>query len=279
MANFDFIEASAKGYEFSWHERSHLLRAAISLIFVKLFCTIAVYFFNIPAQSLLSGLVHIPAYVLEALYMISVIRFVVFREALFDFRAMVQHVINMKSEIKDISDPLSQSNGDPDARIQMFKAGVALYLLIKIAQTVMTGALLEYGKTIDSQAASQASSSNMLSVFFLMIITAGVLWAFRLIWLYIPVTLGYSIKGFLECAKGMMSSLSMFATWFMCYLPLVVLFAGVFMVVDIILPSETVLRIVVHDVIGIFGEITIAVVQVTAMTFGFVELLTRQRIK
>ncbi|MCK5374169.1 MAG: hypothetical protein KAJ40_02695 [Alphaproteobacteria bacterium] len=279
MASFDFIEASAKGYEFSWRERSYLLRAAIPLILVKFFCTLAIYFFNIPNQSLLSGFVHIPAYVVEALYMISVIRFIVFREPLFNFRAMAQFVINMKSETKDKSSSSAQHKVVSNEKTQMFKAGVVFYLLIKTIQTAMTGALLEYSQTIDPQASSQVTPPNMLSVLFALIVVAGMLWAFRLIWLYIPVTLGYSIKGFLAHAKGMMSSFSMFATWFMCYLPLVVLFTGVFMVVDMVIPSDTILQVIIHDVIRISGEIMIAVVQITAMTFGFVELLTGRRMK
>lgn len=279
MASFDFIEATSKGYEFSWYERSYLMRAAIPVILVKIACILVVRFIGAEEQYLLNGLLFMPAHVLEALLMISVIRYIAFSEPLFEFGRVMgavddsDLVLEKKPEVKETKGICAS------ARVQMFKAGVAMYLLIKIIQLGLLGVFADFSKTLEPVISTQAPEHNAVSVVILIVITSTMLWAFRLVWLYIPVALGHSVSGFMARIKGMMSSLSIFATWFVCYFPVGMLLYGIFSISNFVLTPESALHILTHDIIKAFGETLIVLVQVAAMTFGFIEVLTQQEKK
>jgi|GEM_PF-3071487 len=284
MASFDFIEASARGYEFSWNERSYLMRAAVPVILVKLVCILIIRFMHIEDQSLISGLVFMPAHVLEALFMVSVVRFIAFREPLFEFGRVMgaggESDISPegKAAMDDAGEKRTQS-APVFTGVKMFKAGVAMYLLIKIIQVGFVGAMLDYSKTLDPATQIPAPEQNVASALVFMAITGVMLWAFRLMWLYIPVALGYSVRGVLTRIKGMMSSLNIFATWFVCYFPLVILVYGMFRISNFVVVPETAVQVFAHDIIRIFGETLIILVQVAAMTYGFIEVLTQHKKK
>ncbi|MCK5384603.1 MAG: hypothetical protein KAJ29_03435 [Alphaproteobacteria bacterium] len=284
MASFDFIEASAKGYEFSWYERSYLMRAAVPVVLVKLASILIIRFMHIEDQSLLSGLITMPAHVIEALFMVSVVRFIAFREPLFEF----SRVMGGRPP-PDIAHDDKAAMGDAEVRhkqdasvftrVAMFKAGVAMYLLIKIVQLGFIGAMLDYGRGLDPGAEVPAPEQNLANALVFMALTGALLWAFRLVWLYIPMAMGYTVSGFLKRIKGMMSSLSIFATWFVTFFPLMVLISGIFMLSSFVFVSETILQLFIYDVIRVFGETLIILVQTVAMTFGFIEVLTNQNKK
>ncbi len=284
MASFDFIEATSKGYEFTWYERSYLMRAAIPVILVKLVCILVIRFLQVEDQNLLSGLILMPAHIIEALLMISLVRFVAFREPLFDFGRVTgmnsgldvfpeEDAKKGEAEIKEMQDASAL------AKERMFKAGVAMYLLIKIVQLGLAGLILDYSNTLDPTVSVQAPEQNAASAIIVMVITGAMLWAFRLMWLYIPVALGYSARGFLVRIKGMMSSLSIFATWFVCNFPVMILVYVIFMASNAVLVPDSSIQVLVHDIIRAFGETFVVLVQVVAMTYGFIEVLTKSQKK
>ena len=83
MASFDFVDVAAKAYEFMWKERSYIARVAVPVILVKLVCVITVYIFGYQEKFLLSGIIMIPGFVLEAILAIGLIRYVLYREPIF----------------------------------------------------------------------------------------------------------------------------------------------------------------------------------------------------
>lgn len=282
MASFDFIEATSRGYEFSWYERSYLMRAAIPVIFAKLACVLVVRFMQVEDQNLLSGLIFMPAYIVEALFMISLVRYVAFREPLFEF-SRVMGVGNESDPVLDEkvkgAEIQKKQSVYAFSREKMFKAGVVMYLLIKVVQLGLVGIILDYSKTLDPAVSVPAPEQNVVSAIIVMIFTGSMLWALRLLWLYIPVALGHSVRGFMARIRGMMSSLSIFATWFVCYFPMGMLIYGIFMLSNFVLVPDSALQVLVHDIIRAFGETVVILVQVVAMTFGFIEVLTQHKIK
>ncbi len=283
MASFDFIEASTKGYEFSWNQRSYLLRAALPIILVKLVCMLAVRFMQIEEQSLIGGLVFIPAHIIEALFVISVVRFIAFREPLFDFRRVLgrgdQQGISQEKENTQKALGKLLSDAASSAGVRIFKAAVAMYLLIKTVKLVLVGVMFEYSKTLDLAAQPAQPEQNFASMLIIMAMTILILWSLRLFWLYIPVALGHSVRGFMARIQGMMISLGLFATLFVCTLPLEILVYAVFITANFILVPESALQLLVHDIIGASGRTMILVVQVAAITYGFVEVLTPHKKK
>ena len=282
MASFDFIEAAAKGYEFSWYERSYLFRAAIPVILVKLVCVLVIHILQIEDQNLLNGLVALPAHVLEAIFIISVIRFIAFREPLFEFSRVIGRGAPPEIDREGkpaMSDESVKSAKATSSGAEMFKAGVAMYLLIRIMQLGFVGVLLDYSKTIDPNVPVPAPEQNIMNAMIFLALTGAVLWAFRLLWLYIPLAMGYTVRGFLVRIKGMMSSFNIFATWFVTYFPLMVLISGIFVLSNFIFLPGTILQGLVNDCIRVFGEMLIVLVQAVAMTFGFIEVLTNHKEK
>jgi MFS family permease len=282
MASFDFIEATSKGYEFSWHERSYLMRAAMPVIFVKLVCVLAIHFLQIEDKSLLSGLVFMPAHIVEALFMISVVRYVAFREPLFEFGRVVG-TRNQPDTVLDENAKEAEIQKAQGAfafsREKMFKAGVAVYLLIKIVLLGFFGMITDYGKTLDPSIPVPTPEPSIVVMFIIMAMLGAMLWMLRLLWLYIPVALGYSVHGFLVRVKGMMSSLNIFATMFVCNFTLGALIVGALALSNFVVTPETALQVFVYDVITIIGMTIIDIVQAVALTFGFIAVLTQQQHK
>jgi hypothetical protein len=70
----------------------------------------------------------------------------------------------------------------------------------------------------------QSQTPDNVTFFAAVVFLAVVIWAFRFLWLYVPAALGYSVSGFLKRIRPYYFSLSMLATWLLCFLPLAVLF-------------------------------------------------------
>lgn len=253
---FDFIEASLRGYTFLWHERSVLLRAALPWLFVKLLCVAVIYLLGVEGKNLLGGLVSAPASIVGALYIISVVHFVAFGTSPLDYRSVWV-----------------------GENAQKFKAGVLLYLLIKTVQMAFVGSMLDspLSPLIDNSVElvpAPNSEPTVLSMFTLFVVMGGMIWAIRLVWLYIPVALGSSIPGFLSRVRGMRVSWGIFSAWFMCYFPLVLLFAGVFILSNAFLASDSMPQVFVHEIIRNISEIVLISVQAVVMTYGFIGVLS-----
>lgn len=271
MASFDFIDAAAKGYEFSWRERSRVVRTALPVIFVKIICMVFIYVLGIQNQHLLSGLIEIPGYILEGILVVSIVRYIAYSEPIFSIgRGELPPSDNQKPAIL-YAGSMSKTNA--------FKAGLAMFLFIKIVQLAFVGVLLDYSQTIDLEAASNAPDPTTVSAVIMLALTIILFWAFRLVWIYIPAAMGYSAKAFLQTVKGAHISFSIFATWFVCYLPLIVLFAGASTIIDLALVDDSLTKSFAYDIVRVVTELVLTIVQMVAMTYGFIELLINRRAK
>ncbi|MFP4098186.1 MAG: hypothetical protein ACLFP8_03760 [Alphaproteobacteria bacterium] len=285
MASFDFIEAAARGYEFTWRERRALLRAGMPVVVIHIVCIMMVYALQVHERYLLSGLILMPAYVFEALYVVSVVRFMVFGERLFDFFNMGKGEY-AEEEAENVPQQANKNTAFPQEKVsqslsshssvQSFKAAFVIYMLLKVLDEGARGAIQDYDRIWGGEESLFVLDQSPLAAIFILLATGAALWLFRIMWLYIPVALGFSIRGFLRCAKGMMSSLSMFATWFVCYFPLLIAIVVCLMVVSFFVPTESAVQVIVFDVVRVTGSLLLMVVQVAAMTFGYLEMLAQR---
>lgn len=271
MASFDFIDAAAKGYEFSWCERSKIVRNALPVIFVKIICIVFIYVLGIQNQHSLSGLVEMPGYILEGILVVSIVRYIAYSEPMFSIGRGDPSLSDSQKPAIIYVGSMSKANA--------FKAGLAIFLLIKIVQLAFVGVLLDYSQTIDPKAVSNASDPTMASAIIMLALMGIFFWAFRLVWIYIPAAMGYSVKAFLQTVKGMRISFGIFATWFVCYLPLVVLFAGASTIIDFTLVDDSFMKSFAYDMVRILAELVLTVVQMVAMTYGFIQILLNRRAK
>ncbi len=267
MASFDFVDAAAKSYEFVWRERSYLSRVAVPVLFVKFACVLMIFVSGLQDQHLLGGLVAMPGYIVEAIFMIGVIRYVLYRESIFVWGRTIP---------APDSDQKPLLHYGPASRGQCLQAGFAMYLLIKVIQLAMAGTLLDMTQGIDPATQPPPPQPHVgHAIFFLSLMWLSV-WTFRLLWLYVPVSMGYPFTKFLKKVQGFNISLSMLATWFICYMPLIILIAGVINIANLIIPNPGSAQILAHSFIEVIGDFLWTLVPMIAMTYGFVEVLSKK---
>lgn len=269
MASFDFVDAAAKAYEFTWKERAYITRAAAPVIFVKLACVLMIYSLGLQEKFLLNGLVNIPGYVVEAIFIIGLIRFVLFKEPMFMWN---------RSIAPPDSDRPALLYSDLQSREIAIKAGIAMYLLIRIIIAAFLGSMLDLSQVID-HAGNEPPPPNIASAILVLALLWIIVWGFRLAWLYIPIAMGYSFTKFLHVIKGFNSSLSMFAAWFLCYLPIVILLAGFFNLADLIASEGSALQTGLQELLKIIGELMLTILPVITLTYGFLEILSPKKPK
>lgn len=266
MASFDFIEAAVKGYEFVWRERKYLARVAFPVVFVKVACLFAVISFGVQNMYMLQGLVLFPGYVVEALFMIGLIRYALYGENIFIWGRSFPSENPPKSSIPMVGRL---------TRAQCVQAGVAVYLLMIVFVLSFTGSIMDYAETLEKNMESGGGTAipTVLGGIIVMSILAFGIWSFRLFWLYIPIAIGVSISGFLRVIKGLESSVYMIGTWLMCFLPPLVLFGVGMQLIVSIFPEGSEGFIILSSVFRAITDLVVTAIQVAAMTYGFTEIL------
>ncbi len=272
MAHFDFTNAAAKGYEFVWRERVYLFRVAVPVIFVKLASVLAIFYFDLEADILRQDLLSLPVTLLEAILMVSLIRFYVFREPIFIWGGRVP--------APDIQSPIQPHLQSPVSRDYALKVGVGLYLLVCLFQSVFGGVSAELG-LIQLGNGEQAELPPPSPVLFL--ISLGVLgalfWCVRLMWVFVPETLGVPARGFLKHIHGFASSIPFILTALICYLPLMVLMYTLIHLITGALSEGSALSIIIAATLISVGDLMMTAIQVIAMTCGVLEILSRAQSK
>ncbi|PCJ99118.1 MAG: hypothetical protein COA45_06665 [Zetaproteobacteria bacterium] len=280
MASFDFIDASARGYSFVWQERGYLARVAVPVLFVKIACLLAVFVLGLQEQYARQGLVLLPAYIVEAVFVVGLIRYALYREAIFIWGKMVL-VPPSDKEYEPYQGRLS--------RKQCVQGGIVMYILLMVVVLGITAVVQDNANLMAANVPSETMSSSVsamqeegrglssfinAAVIFAML--AAFTWLFRLLWLYIPIVMGCSPRVFLHRISGMQSSVFMIATSLLCLLPLMVffmmgaqMFAGAFAEGS---AGDILFQVILQSVMALI----ITCVQVVAMTYGFVEILSNK---
>ena len=267
MASFDFIEASSQGYGFVWEERRYLLQVAFPVIFVKVACHLVVFLVGAEDMFLRQGLIFMPGYVLEAIFMIALIRYFLFAEPIYIWGKLVLP--------KSTEQRLPPYEGMMP-KGQAIRAAILMYMILKVIESAVTGAAMDHIPM--EQVASVAPESNealnpFLDAFLVFAFFAVFIWAFRLLWLYIPLAMGYPLSAYFKKVAGFQSSLPMAATWFICFMPLVIFLIVLMKFFMGLFPDGSAARVITHAVMASTVEIIVLSVQIVAMSYGYVELL------
>jgi hypothetical protein len=196
MAGFDFVDAATKGYSFFWREREAIARMAVPLFLVKFICYISVIALSLEENLLRQGLIYLPAYFVEAWLLVQLTRHAMLGERWPMMRTPENFAALMP-------------------RTRAIKAGIAVYVLIKLFLIVTSG--------LTSGAApapgTELPEPTLMTFIAAMVALGAMIWAFRLIWLYIPAALGYRVTDFIDRAGGYTTSFYMIGTWLICLLP------------------------------------------------------------
>ena len=265
MASFDFIEASSKGYEFFWTNRSYLMRVAVPVIFVKIICLLSVFVLGADKMYLRQGLILLPGNFAEALFIIGLIRYALYQEPIFIWGKLIP------PPEKAVPFPSFQG---PLTKKQCVLGGIIMYMLLKVIQVGLMAWVLDSVEIPDAPSLEQGGDiPPLLNAFIVFCMLASFMWMFRLLWLYIPITMGYPFTMFLKRIAGLQSSIYMVATWLICFLPLIVFFIASLQLFAGGFPEGSVPQVLISTFIQAVAEIIMISVQVIAMTYGFVEIL------
>src|SRR5690606_1781751 len=165
MASFDFIDSAVKGYKFVWAERGYIARLALPLLVIKFASFIFISSTGLEGNVLRQGLVYLPSYFVEGWLLAQLIRLSLFGE-----RWPV---------------PVTEASKDfVLGRSRAVQAGMAVYVMIQMFMTLTLG-LIAQNAPAESQRADLPEPT--FGTFVAGIIAlAVIIWAFRLLWLYIP---------------------------------------------------------------------------------------------
>lgn len=211
MASFDIIESVGHAYRFLWDERRYLARLAAAPIIIKCICQLFIDSYGYETHFIRQALINLPAYFFEGWMLSHIVRF-----AFYGQRWPHQP-----------TGPTLQQN---DLAVLQDKAhgvltGTAMYVLIRFLTMGILTALYTLAGPESSEAKQSADHINAGSLAIMIAGLAAGVWAFRLLWLYIPAAVGGPVLGFLRNVRGMTISFSLIGAALVCFMPLTFLSA------------------------------------------------------
>lgn len=204
MAMFDIIEASGYGYRLAWQERHYLARLATIPALVKWICVFVILKAGWPVYSFKSILLLLPCFFAEG-WMYAHYTRLIFLDQRWPFRP---------------SGDAAADRQDLMERAHYLMAGTLTYVLF---QVLMRG-LFVFELALYSHAAMMAQHQppQMPMPVAIMFLTSAVfvLWFIRMIWFYIPASIGYSLRQCVRDLRGMMTSVLILLATLICSVPL-----------------------------------------------------------
>lgn len=270
MASFDFIEASAKGVEFCWQRASYILHVAIPVIFIKVFCLLTAFTMSLPNGSLTHGLIIFPSYVIEAVFIIGLIRYYVFNEPIYVWGKIIP-----PPNIDDHKEKPLFFHAPKHRKIPV-QAGIATYCLIQLTILFINGTLLYL---IESAPTAKEPEPIVSALEFILGFTIFIgtlytsIWAIRLTFLHIPMTLDIPANIYLKTIRGIKTSIFMIFTMMICIAPIFIFIAASLNLLDILFGIDSAPYIVGNAIIlsigGILGTSLISI----AITYGICNMM------
>ncbi len=267
MAKFDFIDSAAKGYEFVWKERSYLLRVVVPVIFIKTACLFAVIVLGVQDNYLRQGLVNMPGFVIEAIFVAGLIRYIIYKEPIFVWGKLI-----IPPDTRNVSNTYNGSM----SRKQCLQAAIVLYLLLRIIEVFLISFSLENTQSVPhdeiSEEVIRLSPEMASAVMFISLFVF--IWLFKFFWLFIPVALGYKMSSFLKRIRGIRDPISMIAIWLICSLPVMVVFSVILQIISSSFVEGSAESIILTSILKTITEMTVISLQVSAMTYGINQVLS-----
>ncbi len=212
MASFDFIESASEGYKFVWEERRVLVRLAFVPFLIKLVSYAVIIGFGLEDNLLRQGWLLIPSYFAEAWLIAVTLRFAIFAEAAGPAAITLDPA---RGKLK---------GEDLDTRRRNIMGCILAYVLMKLAVAFVTGSTIVGARQSSLEPNMTAGLEGEAGAFFFSAAALAVfIWAFRFIWLYVPVALGYRLEDFVRKTRGFMTSVYMLGFWMICFLPFAIL--------------------------------------------------------
>ena len=203
MASFNIFSATKEGFQFVANNQKLIFRLGSIPILVKFICLVTSYHLGLEENALRKGLILFPAYLLEGYLICTLLRIAIFRH-----EAIIQP-------------PGAESYEHYKRRAADIQAGAIVYTLLKMIVAFIVGMLVVMAAPMQPEQSGEGGfTSFLVAVFFI----GAMIWAFRLLWLYVPVTFGYSMRQYMHKIQGFSFSFHLFSVWIMALLPFALFF-------------------------------------------------------
>lgn len=275
MASFDFLRAASKGYEFVWRNRIYLAKVGIPALFFQVFCLLMVFSLGLQENYLRQGLVMLPAMLVEAVFLMGLIRFYAYREPINIWGKPID-----PPEIHHELDRRPMPYVGNLSSSQAIQVGVALYLLLKLGRFLYEYMVMEMVHGLEEKKAAGEQIPMPVASDFLISIALLIfaIWLFRIFWVYIPIVIGFSLKFYLRKIKGFLASLCLLAAYLICSVPLSMLLFGFSEILADALKQFPAVNILLQSVLQSIGYLVMISVQTIALTHGVLEMLENKSV-
>ncbi|MAF98150.1 MAG: hypothetical protein CMH26_05900 [Micavibrio sp.] len=207
MGKFDFIECSVKAYQYIWTQRHAMILPTIMVLFSKFTCFSIILSFGLDEDFLKQGLILLPSFFVEGWIIAQVLAMVLNYEA---DKAYHRQAPSLRPENIAV------------------KGAMVLYVLIKLLSVAILSAPFHMiadksAETLPTPDIAQEELSLMseLGVYTTsFMILCFACWAFRFLWLYVPLAMGYSVRDFIKRTNSLTSASYILALWMMFMIPI-----------------------------------------------------------
>lgn len=247
----DFIDYVGRGYQLIWNERFYFLKLSLIPFIVRALTHGIAHITAIDENPIRLAILMLPSFFVQGWLVAQVVRLIFFQE-----RWPIHLTGNAKHDAAIIS-----------GRTRCVLGGMILFALIQFIMAGIAGYAAALQSGIEAQG-SPAQSSSPYMLFAGIIMILAVLWAFRLVWLYMPVMIDMRMKRFLSYFSGIKGGAELILLYVLAMVPTLMVFGVVLGVFGGFFPSESSAFEGVQIFFQICAELIIALIAVAIISFA-----------
>ncbi|MGB1077024.1 MAG: hypothetical protein ACPG05_01850 [Bdellovibrionales bacterium] len=190
----DIIKNALIGYKTVWKEKQYLIKLALVPFIIQSICTAITFNLELDIFSLRFFLIMLPAYFANAWFAALMLRLFLLNER------------NVKSN-------------NPE-RAKAIKATI----LYSVLAVMVQGSIVSLPSELGMEPITKDWQPNIIEFGLYVAGMVIAIWAIRLLWLYIPLSINASMKEFLKDIKGFGASFYIVGVWLLSTLPITIVF-------------------------------------------------------
>lgn len=255
----DIVEPSVKAYRLAIAQRHYFMRLAVVPLIIKIVCVSILSAYGWEMDFIKRAFVMLPSYFADGWLLAHIVRLIYFGHT-WPFRPTG----NTERDMITLAE-----------RARGVMAGMLTFVLIRYFADGLLGLGRNYAMVAEGENVEAPVETSALSLFMAMLLFAGMVWCFRLLWLYIPASLNRSIKQFMRDINQFVFSFYMIGIWLLCMVPCFVIMA---MLTSVILgdslDTASGLAITIFNVMRAIGDTLVAILVTAGIAYGFLPYLS-----
>lgn len=261
MKPLDVVNSVDYGYRLAWAERGYLVRLAAVPFLVKLLCLMILQQLGWSHDYVRTAIVMLPSYFTEG-WMLAHISRLVFLGQRWPFRPTGQ---------------ITQDLNVLEDRAYGIMGGTVCYVLIQFLMCGFLSVLVGAQEAAKAQMATGQPPGDVTTFSMLgaMLLLVGTLWCFRLMFLYIPLSVGLGSRMIVRAPQSFMLSLKIMAIWLVCFVPpvLIAVYLTAALAPDTMDAANFPLRLVLV-LLQVVADTLVAIIGTAAIASGLKEMIT-----